>query len=269
MIAEENRVINSLWIGTELSILEQLTLRSFVYHGHKFCLWIYDDLTTEIPEGICIMDANEIIPKTEIFSYKNSNQFGHGKGSVAGFSDIFRYKLLYEKGGWWVDMDVTCLKPFNKTRPYYFRAHHELEMVGNVMKCPRHSPLMLKCYVLANSQVTEQNQDWHLPIQILNNQIQLLNLSQYIVSGDSPTDQWHVVAKWIFTTKKIPESFVFIHWLNEVWRAKNLSKNDFFLDSVLGRLLVFHDLKTANVSWARKAIDYILFYIKMKNNLWF
>ena len=28
------------------------------------------------------------------------------------FSDWFRWSLLYEKGNFWVDMDVICLKPF-------------------------------------------------------------------------------------------------------------------------------------------------------------
>ena len=30
-------------------------------------------------------------------------------GSVAGFSNLFRYELLRRDGGWWVDTDVLCL----------------------------------------------------------------------------------------------------------------------------------------------------------------
>ena len=33
-------------------------------------------------------------------------------GSLAAFSNLFRYKLLLERGGWWVDTDVICLRPF-------------------------------------------------------------------------------------------------------------------------------------------------------------
>ena len=188
------------------------------------------------------MDANEIIPEKDVFRYKNSNQFGHGKGSVAGFSDIFRYKLLFEKGGWWVDMDVTCLKPFITEKPYYFRAHHELKVVGNVMKCPKHSPLMNQCYEIAKASVTDQNQDWHLPIQILNEQITLLKLDEYTVSNESPPDQWHVVCRWFFTTKPLPESFVFVHWLNEVWRNKNVASFGVLTTSAYGRLLIKYKL---------------------------
>jgi hypothetical protein len=31
-----------------------------------------------------------------------------GKGTYAGFSDLFRYKMLFDRGGWWVDTDVVC-----------------------------------------------------------------------------------------------------------------------------------------------------------------
>jgi len=33
------------------------------------------------------------------------------RGSLACFSDFFRYKLLAQEGGWWFDTDVVCLAP--------------------------------------------------------------------------------------------------------------------------------------------------------------
>src|SRR6185312_16640543 len=42
-----------------------------------------------------------------------------GNGSLAGFSNFFRYKLLLENGGWWVDMDTVCLRPFHSFAPEY------------------------------------------------------------------------------------------------------------------------------------------------------
>jgi hypothetical protein len=49
-----------------------------------------------------------VIDESRIFTYNS----GWGKGSYAGFADLFRYHLLYQKGGWWVDTDIICLKPF-------------------------------------------------------------------------------------------------------------------------------------------------------------
>jgi hypothetical protein len=237
MISEDNLVINGLWIGDELSAMELLTLKSFVSHGHSFHLWAYNELKTPIPKGVVLKDANSIVGRERIFRYKFKNQFGHGIGSLAGFSDLFRYKLLYELGGWWVDMDVTCLKPFNHPAPYHLRAHHDLNVVGNVMKCPPKSELMGKCYDDACKLVDADNRDWHLPIQILNGHIQDLGLSKFIVDGQSPPDQWHLVYPYVHSKVEIPKEYYFIHWLNEVWRTKNLSKGVAFNDSVYASLL--------------------------------
>ncbi len=96
-------IIQSLWIGDKLSLNEQLCIASFLYHGHEFHLYTYE-IIENIPEGTILKDANQVIPFDKIFKYK--------KGSYAGFADWFRYKLLFEKGGFWVDTDVVCMKPF-------------------------------------------------------------------------------------------------------------------------------------------------------------
>jgi len=65
--------------------------------------------------------------------------------SHAGFSNFFRYKLLLSRGGWWVDTDVVCLKPFAFMEPYVFAS----ERVGGreipttaVIKTPPGSEIM-------------------------------------------------------------------------------------------------------------------------------
>ena len=185
-LRKDNKTIHGLWIGDTLSAIELLTLSSFVNNGHVFRLWIYQDLKTSVPHGVEIMDARLIIPEEKIFRYRETDQFGHGKGSLGGFSDIFRYKLLYDHGGWWSDMDVTCLKPLNFLSPYVFRPHHDMPVVGNVMKCPKDSQLMKYCFERASSEVDENNRDWHLPIQILNDGIEKFNLSEYIIDIANP-----------------------------------------------------------------------------------
>ena len=237
-----NNVVNGLWIGKELSNIELLTIKSFIQKGHTFNLWLYEPLLTVLPAQVVICDANEIIPREKIFRYKNANQYGHGKGSVSGFSDIFRYKLLYEKGGWWVDMDVTCLKPFDIRDAYFFRSHHDLTMVGNVMKCPPKSELMRLCYEEAIATVNEDNTDWHKPIKILNKHIKELGQQQYIRSSCGNPDEWNVVLKYIYGNMKLRENYLFIHWMNEEWRTRKIDKNDIPYRSTLGKLLLQYQL---------------------------
>lgn len=239
---ENTHTFNGLWIGNKLSPIELLTIHSFLNFGYHFKLWIYEPLQNELPENLELCDANEIIPRNKIFFYKNKSQFGIGKGSVAGFSDIFRYKLLYEYGGWWVDMDITCLKNIDFTEPYFFRNHHNLKVVGNVMKCPKHSDLMKFCYDEAIATIDEHNTDWHKPIDILVKHIELLKLENYIVKDCSNMDMWHDTSRFIFTDERQPDNWYFIHWQNEEWRSKKLSKLFFYPNSLLENLLVKYGL---------------------------
>src|SRR5690606_13645439 len=69
-----------------------------------------------------IRDGNEILSINKIFF--------DSRNSVASFSDWFRYKMLYDRGGWWVDMDSVCLRHFNFEDDYCFAT--ESNVVGNV-----------------------------------------------------------------------------------------------------------------------------------------
>lgn len=235
ILTEDNIHVNALWIGKKLSKLELLTIHSFINKGHIFILWAYDTIETPLPKGVICKDANVILPKDKIFRYKYRNQFGHGKGSLGGFSDIFRYKLLYEQGGWWTDMDITCLKPLNFCEPYVFRTHQILLVVGNLMKCPPKSELMLNCYNKAVEQINEDNTDWHKPIQILCDEIELLNLKNYIKDFTNP-DSWQLIRKMVTQTYPILDSWYAIHWVNEEWKRNKVNKEKFLSDSTVYKL---------------------------------
>ena len=86
----ENNTIQSLWIGESLSKVEELCLSSFLYHGHEVHLYIYDNVKN-IPDGVVIKDANDILHKDNIF-YTHNN-------SVAHFADLFRWSLIKQKRG--------------------------------------------------------------------------------------------------------------------------------------------------------------------------
>ena len=99
------QIAQFLWIGGALSVMEQLCLRSFLDHDYEVHLYTYGEVSG-IPAGVRLMDGNEIIPRTRIFA----NGKGFGQGGYAGFADLFRYHLLYQRGGWWFDMDFVSIK---------------------------------------------------------------------------------------------------------------------------------------------------------------
>src|SRR5262245_50707816 len=101
-------IVQSLWIGERLGTMGRLGLASFLANGHEFHLYCYDRIS-DVPKGAVIRDASEILPRDQAFAY----QTGFGQGSHSGGSNFFRYKLLLERGGWWVDTDVVCLQRFD------------------------------------------------------------------------------------------------------------------------------------------------------------
>lgn len=234
---QSNNLVHGLWIKGTLSPLELLTIYSFIDQGYTFHLWTYDSphVYPSLPQ-LKVRDAREIIPEEKVFSYKYSNQFGHGKGSYAGFSDIFRYRLLYLFGGWWVDMDVTCLSKLEFESPYVFRRSKENNnfIVGNIMYVPPNSELMKICFEQASIQVTSDNTDWMLPINILNENIKKLGLHQYTYSF-SNEDSWPVVSP-LLCHQEVSKSWKAIHWMNEEFRRIGISKIDYLPYSFLGHL---------------------------------
>jgi len=243
---KENKIVHGLWIGDELSNLELLTLNSFLQNGHDFHLWLYDSLKTRLPEGITVKDANQILPRNAIFRYRlrcpipNEDRFmpgDFGEGSLAGFSDVFRYRLLYEQGGWWSDMDNTCLKPLDFEEPYVFKYRLRLGATGNLMKCPARSPLMQRCFERTRQEVDENNTEWLKPIRILVDSIKELGLEEFIREGISNYDVWEDVEPFLKSNAPMPESFYVFHWSNEVWRSLQMDKNGFNLDSTYASLL--------------------------------
>jgi hypothetical protein len=78
-----------LWFDGSLGLLERLSLESFLYHGHTVHVYTYDldglQNTPAVSDKFALKDAREILPRESDFN-------------VRGFSDLFRYKLLHEKG---------------------------------------------------------------------------------------------------------------------------------------------------------------------------
>jgi hypothetical protein len=92
--------------------MEQLCLRSFLHHGHKFHLYVYDE-PANVPPGVELRDAGVFLDRSRVFTYKEH-------ATYAGFANFFRYRMLLENGGWWVDMDTVCMAPFDFDEPYVF-----------------------------------------------------------------------------------------------------------------------------------------------------
>lgn len=135
-------IIQSLWIGDDLTNYEKLCIQSFLDHGHEFHLYTYTNIGG-IPASTNIKDGNEILAESEIFTTK--------RGGLAPFSDWFRYALLAKHGNFWVDMDMFCVKPFDFTEEIVFSHATLVFPLGNgvslgnsPLKMPKEHEMMVQ-----------------------------------------------------------------------------------------------------------------------------
>lgn len=98
-------IFNAFWYGPSLNAFHFACMRSFLRLGHEYRLFAYEPL--EVPQGVTLLDASSLILRKDVFFFRN--RFTGSSDDVGPFSDLFRYKLLLELGGWYVDMDTFCL----------------------------------------------------------------------------------------------------------------------------------------------------------------
>lgn len=89
--------VHMLWVSGELPQLARLSLASFLSRGYRVTLWSY------APErlqgcGAAVRDAAGILSPP-----KDAEQ------NMAWLSNLFRYRVLAERGGIWSDLDVVAL----------------------------------------------------------------------------------------------------------------------------------------------------------------
>ena len=150
--------MQSLWVGTRLSTMEQLSIRSYLDQGHDFHLFTYGSVEG-VPAGASVRSGEEVLPAADIFRYRR----GRGRGSVSAFSNRFRYRLLLDRGGWWSDLDSVCLKPLEFAEEHVFgyeRSPDGGTLVGTgLFKAPAGSRLMEYCWH-ATREVDRSRLEW-------------------------------------------------------------------------------------------------------------
>lgn len=218
-----NNIIQGLWIGSELSMMEQLSVSSFLAHGHQYHLYVYNDLKN-LPLGTIVKDANRILPASRIFQYRD-------KPSYAGFANFFRYKLLFERGGWWTDTDTICLKAFDFPEDHVFSTEilNGREVVtSGILKAPAGSEVMAYAWGVCQTKDPEQLVWGETGPRLMDEAVRKFSLQEYIkphqVFCPLGYADWHKVLE-ADADLSITEGSYAIHLWNEMWRATDQDKN--------------------------------------------
>lgn len=147
--------VSMFWHGSPLSKTHTAAISSFIKNKHQVRLYLYDH-SIAVPKGVEVFDANHILKKNEIFVYL---------GSMAGFSDVFRYHLIKSTGETWVDADTFCFSEFFfEDREYLFIKERDDIYAGGILKLPQGGAevdfLIKKSYKIKKQILKEQDTKW-------------------------------------------------------------------------------------------------------------
>ena len=223
MLDAHNSVIQSLWIGRSLSTMEQLSITSFLANGHQFHLYAYDCIAG-LPAGARIMDAGQILPQSRIFRYS-------GSGSFAGFSNFFRYKLLLDHGGWWVDVDTVCLRPFDFADEYVFSSevHEGAEVIDSaVIKAPQGSEFAEHAWEVCQAKDPKKLVWGETGPRLVGEAVERCGLHRYVRRAATfcpiPFREWESVLA-AERHQDLAENVFAVHLWNEMWRDSARDKD--------------------------------------------
>ena len=222
-----SNTIQGLWIGDKLSTMERLSISSFIKNDNEYHLYVYEDIDN-LPDGVVIKDGNEILTEEQIFAYKS----GEGKGSYSAFSNYFRYKLLLERGGWWADTDMVCIKKIDHKQEHVFATEPYMNInyiTSGMIKAPVGCEIMRDCWSVCQEKDPNKIAWGEVGPRLIRSAVssKLSGYSEFIVPYQQfcPVgfEQW---TDFINPNKKLTfkDNTYCIHMWNEMWRRHSADK---------------------------------------------
>jgi hypothetical protein len=123
------------------------SLSSMRAAGHPVRVWSYSPHRFSFAQslGVDVRNAEDVVPR-ELFERITAGS------EIRYFSDIFRYAVLYEHGGLWMDTDIILLRPFPFRGDHFFNLQwssgpkNEHFICGNVIYAEPYSRHMRALY---------------------------------------------------------------------------------------------------------------------------
>ena len=209
-------------------------MASFLAHGHEYHLYTYGTLDY-VPRGIVLRDASEILPESAVFRDR--------EGGLATFADRFRLKLLHERGGWWVDTDFICLKPFHFDSEYVFSSENTQaggSAVNNaIMKVPAGCPMCESAYRRSMEKNPDALEWGEIGPALLGAQLREFGLERFVATPEVfcpvPWFQFGEMFQPVDDLRFGPETYA-IHLWNAIWRRTGYDPNAaYHADSLVER----------------------------------
>lgn len=126
--------VNSFWTGRPLGELERLCVLSMLKQGHKVRIFSYGDLGP-LPDGVERADAEAIVPAAALLRHRKS-------GSPSLGSNVFRYRLMQQGLGLWLDLDMLLFRPIRMSAGPVFGWQDSSTINTAVLYLPPDSPTL-------------------------------------------------------------------------------------------------------------------------------
>lgn len=127
-------IANMLWIEGALGPVERACMRSVIRQGHRLILWHYGKLSG-VPEGVELRDGHAVVPRERLFRHIPT-------GSYSLFSNLFRYRLLQQDLGLWLDCDAYLLKPIEWKDGHIYGFESAGVVASGVLALPADHPAL-------------------------------------------------------------------------------------------------------------------------------
>jgi hypothetical protein len=272
---KEKPIYQTFWMGKPFTNLEYISLNSFIKNDCIVHLYTYQKKIGNVPEGVIIKDASNILPESELFTYSNDSL---GKSSISAFTNLFRFKLLFDKGNYWIDTDIVNIKKFNDEMPFIFTSEpHEFnykieyckkERISSfIIKIPQHSYIALYGYMLcleSKKDVLKGNLKWGMGPKAMKTTVSKFGLDKYVqpwyftsncachhflsLFDDNykiDLDNYknlklrkdNIYINFFTKLKDKYDDTYYIHLWNQFWNRNNIDKNgEFKKDSIMYEL---------------------------------
>ncbi len=216
-------VVQSLWLGPRLSVMEQLAIKSFLGQGHPFHLYTVGRVEN-VPQGTTIVSASELFSCDGLRRLAGEASRPEARAAIACW---FRFQLLAERGGWWTDLDNVCLRPLSFIDEHVLGFEREPDgrrRVGaGLIKAPVGSPLMQECRERCRAADPARLGTSEFGRQVLADALESVPAPVRLVepSAFCPIDSWRV---WQFILERqLPERCYAIRLWSAKWRRERLN----------------------------------------------
>jgi len=147
----KNEVISTLWIGETLNELGEMSMLSWLQNGYNIDLYIDKSREFVIPGCISLNFRHRI----NLLDYKEIPMPPTlDTDNILPFSDLWRYRMLFFKGGTWLDTDMFLLRRLPNDETIISSEHTQqkgtykskLPYVANigVLRMKKEDPLLAK-----------------------------------------------------------------------------------------------------------------------------